>query len=203
MTELRKLVHSYAVEHTVMDKSQWIFPIGELAAHEYDPNKQVSPVGGDFFQHGSNVLKGKNYFIAVKELIIEWQDYQNEFTGFVYCSASLDSMRDTWIENIFQPPKHRKDLPKPHLMQKNNFKQLLHFVKPPGRKTISIKIPVDEMQYSQIDLRKCRASFSSTMMGRAWTVKRFTLQCELKSLFDENEILPIEKAHMTVEIVIK
>ena len=204
MTELRKLVRSYAVEHTSTDKAQWIFPIGQLAAHEYGPNKEISPVGDNFFQHGSNVLKGKNYFIAVKELIIEWQDYQNEVAGFVYCSASLNNMpHSTWIEPVFQPPNHRRGLPKPHAMQKDNYKQLLHFVKPPGRKTICVKIPANEMQYSPIDLQKCRVYFSSTQNGRAWTMKRFTLECELKSLFDEKEILPIKNAHMTVEIVIK
>ena len=204
MTELRKLVHSYAVEHTFSNRFQWIFPIGQLAAHEYGPNKEISPVGDNFFQHGSgNVLKGKNYFIAVKELIIEWQDYQNEVAGIIYCSASSDTMRNTWIEPVFQPPNHRPDLTKPHTKQKDNFKQLLHFVKPPGRKTTFVKIPTDEVQYTPIDLRKCPIYSSFTQGGRAWAMKRFTLECELKSLFDENEILPIKNAHMTVEIVIK
>ena len=205
MTELRKIVHSYAVEHNFNDKSQWIFPIGELAAHEYDSKKEVSPVCDNFFKHeSSNVLKGKNYYVAVKELIIEWQDYQNEAAGFVYCSGASETIGyDSWIQPVMQPPNHRTDLPRPHTMQKENFKQLLHFVKPPGRKTTFVKIPTDEMQYSQIDLRKCTRSFFSTTTGRAWSLLRFTLQCELKSLFDEKEILPIENAHMTVEIVIK
>ena len=205
MTELRKIVHSYAVEHN--DKSQWIFPIGELAAHEYDSKQEVSPVCDNFFKHeSSNVLKGKNYFVAVKELIIEWEDYQNEFAGFVYCSSASDNAGyESWIHPVTncQPPNHRTDLPRPHAMQKENFKQLLHFVKPPGRKTTFVKIPTDEMQYSQIDLRKCSRSFFSTASGRAWALLRCTLQCELKSLFAEKEILPIGNAHMTVEIVIK
>ena len=68
------------------------------------------------------------YFIAVKELVIEWEDYQNEYSGYVEClqcenevMKNMNSERK-WVNCINGYINLNKD------------KQLLRFVKPPGRK---------------------------------------------------------------------
>ena len=211
MSELRKIIHSYAVKHTNnSEELHWIFPVGNIASFDdsdksncYDPNTIMSPMSctRSFFRpKNDEVLKERTYWIAIKELIIEWEDYQNENAGYIYCEAALDEFRESWIETSYGAPN--VDIPEPHPRQKSNFQQLLQFVKPPGRKITYIKVTTEQLLYVPIDLHKCRMVMMVRGGGRSYSVRRHELRCELKSLFGENE-LQIKHAHMTVEVIIK
>ena len=79
-----------------------------------------------------------------------------------------------------------------------------------------MKIPENELFFLPIDLEKsessvvkefrfCNINVNSKYKGRYGTLTRreHEIVCEIKSLFDANEVLPIKKAHLTVEIIIK
>ena len=79
-----------------------------------------------------------------------------------------------------------------------------------------MKIPDNELFFLPIDLKKSRSSIvkefgfvnknvNSKQRGHSGTLTRrqHQISCEIKSLFDANEVLPIKKAHVTVEIIIK
>ena len=96
------------------------------------------------------------------------------------------------------------DVTKTHSRQRNNFKQLLEFVKPPGRKTMFIQVATEQLVYIPVDLAKLKKiSGNLGPPERKYSTRMSQLECKLTSLFDENEVLPIKNAHMTVEIIIK
>jgi len=207
----RNIIHCYAVQHIdESNKLRWFLPIGQLISY-CDGSEKISP---DFYKPNINdVLIDRKYYIAVKNLIIEWQDYQDEVAGFVSCSGVHDTVANSnWIRHAVSPAPTQPNMPEAHPMQQQNFKQLLHFVKLPGRKTTFVKIPTDELQYVKIDLNNCpiTTEFSPDIQLKSSWVRTpedkariHEFRCELKSLFDETEILPIKHAHMTVEIIIK
>ena len=46
---------------------------------------------------------GTKYRIAVKELIIEWTDYQSEFSGCIHCEACEDPLLNSeWFLNDYE-----------------------------------------------------------------------------------------------------
>lgn len=137
----------------------------------------------------------------MKELIIEWQDYQTEVTGCILLPGSKDNT-DNWYDQAYDPPFNpTPTIPKLHPRQRHNFKQLLQFVKPPGQRTMIIQVATEQLLYLPIDLTKCERI--SGVRSTKYSLYQCQLQCKLISLFDENEVLPIKNAHMTVEIVIQ
>ena len=141
---------------------------------------------------------GWNFFIAVKELIIEWEDYQREVSGYVYCEACLDHIdASTWFNHANENSVDDRHKPG------STSKQLLRFVKSPGVRNTSIKIQKEDLDFFRIDLSLCDTVSimeEENMPARCLEVrKEHQLQCEIRSLFD-NEPLPIKHAHITVEI---
>ena len=133
------------------------------------------------------------YFIAVKELVIEWEDYQNEYCGYVEClqcecevMKNMNSERK-WVNCITATPSY---------IDLNKDKQLLRFVKPPGRKNTFIHIPNEEEAYYGLKLDKRSTPFGNKRR------RLHEIQCAIRPMFDENEVLPIKYAHITVEIMI-
>ena len=128
------------------------------------------------------------YYIAVKELVIEWEEYQKEYCGYVECSQCecevLKNMnsRRRWANGIEGYINLNKD------------KQLLRFAKPPGIKNTFIHIPNDEEAYYGLDL-------PLTVRG-CLQHELHEIQCAIKPMFDESEVLPIKYAHITVVIMI-
>ena len=79
-----------------------------------------------------------------------------------------------------------------------------------------MKIPDNELFFLPIDLEKsqssvvkefrfCNINVNSKYKDRFGTLTRreHEILCEIKSLFDADEVLPIKKAHLTVEVRIK
>ena len=73
----------------------------------------------------------------------------------------------------------------------NRGKQLLRFVKPPGRKTTFIHL--ENETYFGLYLKKTGEIFSSRQ-------RKHEIECAIKPMFNENEVLPIKNAHLTVNI---
>ena len=122
---------------------------------------------------------GSQYFITVNELVIEWENDQNEVCGYVECLDCEDEVlknQNRGINWVEKNPKHY-DLEKD--------KQILRFVKPSGEKITIIKI--ENQKYYGLELE-----------GPGM----HEIECAIKPMFDENEVLPIKNAHITVEIKI-
>ena len=79
-----------------------------------------------------------------------------------------------------------------------------------------MKIPDNELFFLPIDLEKsessvikefrfCNRNVNSKYKDRFGTLTRreHEILCEIKSLFDADEVLPIKKEHLTVEVIIK
>ena len=162
------------------------------------PAKYTDPCS-PLILEGPKLDVGTKYLIAVKELIIEWTDYQSEFSGCVHCEACEDPLLNSgWFLNDYADSNlefNEND--------ENGYKRLLRFVKPPGRKMTFVNIEKDELQFFPIDLQRCIPHVSYTSSVNKQTKGIVDLECEIRSLFDKNELLPIKNAHMTVEIIIK
>ena len=133
--------------------------------------------------------------IAVRELIIEWEDYQAEVCGYIYCSGCEDQIdRSPWLSHAISDSDGKEQ-------NENESKQLLRFGKSPGRKTTIVKIDTNDLKFHCVDLTQCfvvrQAECKIAVRGEHW------LECEIRSLFDENEVLPIKNAHITVEIYVE
>ena len=134
--------------------------------------------------------------IAVKELVIEWDDYQIEACGYIQCDGVQDLTEYFLNMNglLERHPAGRKS--------GQNMVQLLRFVKKPGLKTTFIQIAKENMNFQILDMKLFPSfsseGFSSESDNRLVRIDDIKLQ--LKSLFDENAILPIKNAHITVEI---
>ena len=140
------------------DNNIFSFPLSTLRI-DIDDENNVCPLG----------FPGSMYFISVKELLIEWEDYQAEVCGYIEClNCRNTKMEKEWVE---------KDR---HYWHED--KQLLRFVKQTGRKFTFIR--VDNPIFTLLDI--------ATM----------EIECSIRPMFDENEILPIKNAHITVEIKI-
>ena len=125
------------------------------------------------------------YFMAVKELVIEWEDYQNEFCGYVECLNMNSNAKKTWQNGLL----NRTD--------SNKGKQLMRFVKPPGRKTTFIQL--ERELFFGLNLEKSGETLSPRQQ-KGPRQQKHEIECTIKPMFDENEALPIKNAHLTVYI---
>ena len=140
-----------------------------------------------------------NYDIAVKELIIEWDDkfILTEVCGYVQCDGVQDLINQT-LDMEGSLKKTRSDE-----YQTQNKKQLWRFVKKAGLKTSFIQIPKEKMTFYTLDLRDVKQTFEEELREEGFNRyirRQHEIILHLKSLLDDNEILPIKKAHITVEI---
>ena len=80
--------------------------------------------------------------------------------------------------------------------------QLLRFVKKPGLKTTFIQIASENMNFLTLDMKLIPIDSYDrrTRIDSNIIVGTGDIKLHLHSLFDENEILPIKNAHITVEI---
>ena len=63
---------------------------GRNKDYQYDLEKTLEPIHASSFNIKSDYPRSFyncKFYIAVKELIIEWEDYQAEIAGYVYCKA--------------------------------------------------------------------------------------------------------------------
>ena len=140
------------------------------------------------------VLDRSAYQIAVRELIIEWDDYQTEFSGYIYCYSCEDQIdRSTWLDH----PLKRDAI----AQYETESKQLLRFVKQPGLKTTIVKVETPDLKFYSLDLNKCPIEREAK---NAREIRReHRLECEIRSLFAQDDVLSIKNAHITVELIIK
>ena len=76
-------------------------------------------------------------------------------------------------------------------------------MKKAGLKTSFIQIPKEKMTFYTLDLRDVKQTFEEELREEGFNRyirRQHEIILHLKSLFDDNEILPIKKAHITVEI---
>ena len=127
--------------------------------------------------------------LAVKELIIEWNDYQSEICGYIHCDAIDDAISKNPRSYHTRVDEDRK--------REQNTKELLRFVKSPGRKTSFIKVPTDELNFFNLDMKKFKTQRTDRYRTDSFN---HDVEISLKSLFNANEVLPIQHAHITVEV---
>jgi len=146
------------------------FRFSELITQANDARSPLYPAG----------FPRTKFLIAAKELVIEWEDYQDEFCGYVECLNMNFKSKKVWQNGLI----NRTD--------SNRGKQLLRFVKPPGRKTTFIHL--ENETYFGLHFQKTGDTFSSPCQ------RKHEIECSIKPMFDENEVLPIKNAHLTVKI---
>ena len=139
----------------------------------------------------------QSFSMAVKELIIEWDDYQTEVCGYLHCQAIQDTICGEENQSYLLHQQSGLLHTAVDRAQKQNInsKQLLCFVKPPGRKASFIRIQKDEMHFHTLNI----ADQAKTQMVRASEYVEHDIELQIKSLFNENEVLPIKNAQVTVE----
>ena len=230
----RTIIHKYTEPDE--DREIKFDPIVKLASHEDTFNRgELLPVKcrKDEYETIEKIIKGKNsvsssycyerskYHIAVKELIILWDDYQIETAGFIGCSSCENFIKSSvWAsETSFEGDNEncaRVSTVAFNTIIIDKHIKLLQFIKPPGQKMTYMKIPDSELYFLPIDLKKSQSTVvkefgfvninvNSMQRGHSGTLTRreHQISCTIKSLFDANEVLPIKKAHLTVEIIIK
>ena len=142
------------------------------------------------------------FYIAVKELIIEWQDYQTEVFGYIYCPSCYDQIAECkWLNHA-----NKSDgFPTIKIDNDNDAKQLIRFVKQPGLKSTVKIVDKNDLIFFPIDIEKCEAvnTVHNENNNALETRKEHKLECEIRPLFGKKEILPIKNAHITVEIILK
>ena len=129
------------------------------------------------------------HYLAVKELIIEWNDYQTEICGYIHCEAIEDAISKNARSYHTKVDEDRK--------RGQNMKELLRLVKSPGRKTSFIKVPNDELNFVHLDMKKFKTQRTDRFRTDSFN---HDVEISLKSLFNANEVLPIQHAHITVEL---
>ena len=141
------------------------------------------------------------YLIRIKELIIEWEDYQNEQCAYIECLQVMHSdnifKKLPWISQVDNQPDIKHG-------------QLIRFVKPPGRKVTFIRNE-DEMLF-WLDFPRSTGDFVQNIdreyeteregctLTKSVCERKHELLCSIKPMFDANKILPIKNAHLTVLI---
>ena len=102
------------------------------------------------------------FHIAVKELIIEWQDYQAEVSGYIHCQSCEDLVDQShFLTHAMKPENKQNSSGKIALytdIQDANLKdskQILRFVKSPGLKTTHMKIEKENLEFFPIDMAQC------------------------------------------------
>ena len=166
----------------------------------YGLEKTMHPIHASSFDKKlvSKAIFSWKFYIAVKELIIEWEDYQAEIAGYVHCEACEDLIdQSEWFNNADRNSEYKYE-------NLNDAKQLLRFVKSPGLKTTNIKIQKADLEFFPIDLKRCkveRITEEEMVANKSLQVRReHHLDCEIRPLFDGTQPLPIKYAHITVEI---
>ena len=177
--------------------------------YTYDLEKTVFPMQASSFVKSERVAEYeacKKFYIAVKELIIEWQDYQAEVAGYVHCEAREDLVdQSEWFNHA------NENSVESEYQSSNDSKQLLRFVKSPGLRTTNIKIGKEDLEFFPIQLNRCRVGSIieeeavSGFNGQNYLEVRreHHLDCEIRPLFDTTQHLPIKHAHITVEIYLQ
>ena len=171
----------------------------------YDSQQAVHPMHMSGFTKKAFVhqhyFSNMKFYVAVKELIIEWEDYQAEVAGYIHCEACDDLIdKSKWFNHTNKKPDGNK------CENSTDSKQLLLFVKSPGLRTTNIKIGNEDLVFYPIELTKCevKSRFQEEMKGYGrdyLQVRReHQLNCEIRPLFDATQRLPIKYAHVTVEI---
>ena len=145
----------------------------------------------DNSKHGYMIAPTK-MAIAVKELVIEWDDYQTEACGYIQCKGIQDPTE--YYLNMNGSLEKDQSNRKPG----QNMIQLLRFVKKPGLKTTFIQIASENMNFQTLDMKLIPIVLYQRRSKKF--VRTDDIELRLHSLFDENEILPIKNAHITVEI---
>ena len=115
----------------------------------------------------------EEHFIAVKELIIQWTEFQTELCGSIE-SVATDSQLLT-----FSFDENR------------------------DRKKSLIKISNEEENFAKMHMRAFKSNWQRGLFDLFTTSMDHDIELEMKSLFGEDEILPIKNVHITVEIRIK
>ena len=177
----------------------------------YDLTKSPHPIPNSLFCHESedftrlHVYSCLKFYIAVKELIIEWKDYQTEASGYVHCECCSDPIYESdWfkhptgsINEISEDEEYKFE---------NNAKQLLRFVKSPGIRHTNIMLDKENLEFFPIDLKNCKTvsiiEDVATSCNYLQVKREHHLECEIRPLFD-SEPLPIKSAHITVEIYLQ
>ena len=127
--------------------------------------------------------------IAVKEIIIEWNDLNHltEISGVISCEDSLK-----------------------YIKSKKSFdSNLIRFLKPPGRKTCLIKVPKEEMVFIELDQEKFYVKKAEETKYKSLGHCLFhidlnqSIELKIKPLFNDKNSLPIDNAHISVEISVK
>ena len=139
-------------------------------------------------KYNGNINRAK-YSLAVQELIIEWNDSQTEMCGYIHCDAIEDAISKNARSYHTKVDEDRK--------REQNMKELLCFVKPPGRKTSFIQIPTNELRFASLDMKKFKTHRTDRYQTDSFN---HDVEISLKPLFDANEVLPIKHSHITVEI---
>ena len=120
-------------------------------------------------------------------------DYQTEACGYIQC----DGIQDPTEYYLNMNGSLEKD--QNHRKPGQNMIQLLRFVKKPGLKTTFIQIASEDMNFLTLDMKLIRIHFADLRHSNKF-VRTDDIKLRLHSLFDDNEILPIKNAHITVEI---
>ena len=170
----------------------------------YDVEKTIHPIHVSSFTKTlvSKAIFSWKFYIAVKELIIEWEDYQAEIAGYVYCKACEDLIdQSEWFNHADENFDGQK------FENPNDSKQLLRFVKSPGLKTTNIMVLKEDLEFFPIELKQCEVKSvieEEMVVGKSLQVRReHQLDCEIRPLFDKKQPLPIKYAHITVEIYLQ
>ena len=181
------------------DKNVFLFRILEISTEDGPgPGLQKDPWVDDEFKSRSPLgFPGSQYFIAVKELIIEWEDTtrNREICGYIECFQCENSISENW--NM-----QRKWVPyiAQHIRDKYEDSQLLRFAKPLGKQTTFLNIENEKFFGLELHCKNGTQRHFGTEAQPEWLHE---IQCAIKPMFDENEVLPIKNAHITVEIIIK
>ena len=157
---------------------------------------------GEYKTKNDGFFSDWKFYIAVKELIIEWEDYQAEIEGYVHCKACEDLIDQSEWFNHCSENSNSENSDINRLENPNDSKQLLRFVKSPGLKTTNIKVQKEDLQFFPVNLKQCgveSVNEEEIVVGKSLQVRReHRLDCEIRPLFD-NQRLPIANAHITVE----
>ena len=140
-------------------------------------------------QYRGNGQNRAHYSLAVKELIIEWDNYQTENCGYIHCDAIEDVISQNARSYHTKVDEDRK--------REQNMKELLRFIKSPGRKLSFIQIPTNELHFVSLDMKKFKTQRTDRYRTDSFNHE---VEISLKPLFDTNVVLPIKHAHITVEI---
>ena len=173
----------------------------------YDSRETVHPMHISYFkkkpnpqnERGAHIewYENQKFYIAVKELIIEWEDYQAEVAGYIHCEACEDLIDKSGLFNNERSGEKKYENP-------CDSKQLLRFVKSPGLRTTHIKVGNEDLAFLPIELKNCKEKSIIEEDYKSWNrfyVKReHQLDCEIRPLFDTTQHLPIKYAHVTFEI---